>query len=269
MSGNLAFLNWLTALPAVMCFDDAFVAFLFAKHEVRRAVQAEENYKYALPWCVWHAQCCCVEFSTGRSTSTHLPPMFAHPVLHQRSLFLSGSLDGRKTVSGMGVSWAGASISVRRVVTLAMGLWIAYLSYPVVNNILSPSQVLRESALCVYCGDFRREPAEVHIYWSCPSRRRLCCTLLVSRFVPYFLLSTDQRICSSLSPMRRAGDEHKLRSLPHCELLRRIRFHHQSQTRGASHVFLRLLFCKFPEFDAALVSVQSNACTNPICCSNI
>jgi hypothetical protein len=45
MSGNLAFLNWLTALPAVMCFDDAFVAFLFDKREVRRAVQAEESYQ--------------------------------------------------------------------------------------------------------------------------------------------------------------------------------------------------------------------------------
>jgi hypothetical protein len=42
----------------------------------------------------------------------------------------------------MGVSWTGVSITVRRIVTLAMAAWIAYLSYPVVNNILSPSQVL-------------------------------------------------------------------------------------------------------------------------------
>lgn len=36
--------------------------------------------------------------------------------------------------------WAQATILVRRAVTLAVGLWIAYLSYPVVNNILSPNQ---------------------------------------------------------------------------------------------------------------------------------
>jgi len=27
-SGNLSFLNWLTALPAIFCFDDAFFAWV-------------------------------------------------------------------------------------------------------------------------------------------------------------------------------------------------------------------------------------------------
>ena len=44
-SGNLAFLNWLTALPAVMCFDDAAVAFLFDAQDVREAKEAEVKHR--------------------------------------------------------------------------------------------------------------------------------------------------------------------------------------------------------------------------------
>jgi len=46
MSGNLAFLNWLTALPAVMCFDDAVLRKFFSAREVQRAVNAEIKYRY-------------------------------------------------------------------------------------------------------------------------------------------------------------------------------------------------------------------------------
>ncbi len=45
LSGNLAFLNWLTALPAVMCFDDTALSFLFSQKQVDNAMKAEENYK--------------------------------------------------------------------------------------------------------------------------------------------------------------------------------------------------------------------------------
>lgn len=37
LSGNLSFLNWLTALPALFCLDDAFVAKLFPPHRVTSA----------------------------------------------------------------------------------------------------------------------------------------------------------------------------------------------------------------------------------------
>ena len=46
LSGNLAFLNWLTALPAVMCFDDAFVAPLFDSDEVELARQTDQDYRF-------------------------------------------------------------------------------------------------------------------------------------------------------------------------------------------------------------------------------
>lgn len=48
MSGNLAFLNWLTALPAVMCFDDAVLSVFFSAREVQRAVNAQIKYRYRI-----------------------------------------------------------------------------------------------------------------------------------------------------------------------------------------------------------------------------
>lgn len=33
MSGNLSFLNWLTILPSIACFDDYHLKFLFSKNK--------------------------------------------------------------------------------------------------------------------------------------------------------------------------------------------------------------------------------------------
>jgi hypothetical protein len=43
LSGNLSFLNWLTIVPALACFDDAFWAKLLPKMLVRKAAAAEEG----------------------------------------------------------------------------------------------------------------------------------------------------------------------------------------------------------------------------------
>ena len=53
LSGNLAFLNWLTALPAVMCFDDSAMSFLFFQKQVDNAMQAEVNYRLATYLCIF------------------------------------------------------------------------------------------------------------------------------------------------------------------------------------------------------------------------
>ena len=46
ISGNLSFLNWLTILPSLMCFDDKSLAFLFssssAKDEVIKIQQLQK-----------------------------------------------------------------------------------------------------------------------------------------------------------------------------------------------------------------------------------
>ncbi|CAN0510381.1 unnamed protein product, partial [Discosporangium mesarthrocarpum] len=47
-TGNLSFLNWLTALPAAFCFDDAHLAALFgatARAEAARAARARAGRK--------------------------------------------------------------------------------------------------------------------------------------------------------------------------------------------------------------------------------
>ena len=43
LSGNLSFLNWLTIVPALACFDDGFLAKLLPSSLVRKAAAANEN----------------------------------------------------------------------------------------------------------------------------------------------------------------------------------------------------------------------------------
>ena len=38
ISGNLSFLNWLTILPCLACFDDASLAWMFSKSSLFRRV---------------------------------------------------------------------------------------------------------------------------------------------------------------------------------------------------------------------------------------
>ncbi|MEP6646055.1 MAG: lipase maturation factor family protein [Saprospiraceae bacterium] len=43
LSGNLSFLNWLTIIPALACFDDGFWSKLLPQGLIKRAVLAEQN----------------------------------------------------------------------------------------------------------------------------------------------------------------------------------------------------------------------------------
>lgn len=54
VSGNLSFLNWLTIVPSIACFDDAALGFLFSSKEKGvkgrvREVQAKEAAETAEP----------------------------------------------------------------------------------------------------------------------------------------------------------------------------------------------------------------------------
>ncbi|TGE09680.1 lipase maturation factor family protein [Hymenobacter fodinae] len=49
VSGNLSFLNWLTILPALACFDDGFWARLLPKQLVQRAAAAAEQAEESRP----------------------------------------------------------------------------------------------------------------------------------------------------------------------------------------------------------------------------
>lgn len=49
VSGNLSFLNWLTIIPALACFDDAFWARLLPRRLVYKAKSAAENAEHSKP----------------------------------------------------------------------------------------------------------------------------------------------------------------------------------------------------------------------------
>ncbi|KAK3529223.1 hypothetical protein QTP70_021447 [Hemibagrus guttatus] len=91
ISGNLSFLNWLTIVPSIACFDDAALAFLFwPVQQTKRTLLKLQNEEAA----------------------------------------------GQTATKGM---------LIRRVVNVAFGILIAYLSVPVVINLLSPRQVMNTS----------------------------------------------------------------------------------------------------------------------------
>ncbi|XP_035876996.1 lipase maturation factor 1 isoform X3 [Phyllostomus discolor] len=94
VSGNLSFLNWLTIVPSVACFDDAALGFLFPSGPGGLQDQVLKMQKE--------------EAREARPT-----PMF-----------------GRM---------------VRQAANLALGILVAWLSIPVVLNLLSPKQVMNSS----------------------------------------------------------------------------------------------------------------------------
>jgi len=52
ISGNLSFLNWLTIVPALACFDDGFWAFILPKKLILRSREAETNAEESKPMTV-------------------------------------------------------------------------------------------------------------------------------------------------------------------------------------------------------------------------
>ncbi|XP_026206704.1 lipase maturation factor 1 [Anabas testudineus] len=93
VSGNLSFLNWLTIVPSLACFDDASLGFLFGSGGgAKKAVLEIQS-----------------DDAAGRTP---------------------------KPTKGM---------LIRRVVNISLGVLIAYLSVPVVLNLLSSRQVMNTS----------------------------------------------------------------------------------------------------------------------------
>ena len=46
ISGNLSFLNWLTLIPAFLCFDDKTLSCLFPSTTRQRVIELQEHWKY-------------------------------------------------------------------------------------------------------------------------------------------------------------------------------------------------------------------------------
>lgn len=92
ISGNLSFLNWLTILPSLMCFDDKSLAFLFSASSSKKEVIKIQELN--------------------------------------------------KAGAGPRPTWG---LCVRRVFELMLGAVLAYLSIPVVQNLLSSRQAMNTS----------------------------------------------------------------------------------------------------------------------------
>ncbi|XP_016382891.1 lipase maturation factor 1 [Sinocyclocheilus rhinocerous] len=93
ISGNLSFLNWLTIVPSLACFDDAALVFLF--HRSGRARQT------------------LLQIQTEEASGLKPPP--------------------------------SKGMLIRRVLNASLGILIAYLSVPVVMNLLSSRQMMNTS----------------------------------------------------------------------------------------------------------------------------
>ncbi|XP_030339021.1 lipase maturation factor 1 isoform X2 [Strigops habroptila] len=89
ISGNLSFLNWLTMVPSIACFDDISLGFLFSSRVKERVVQVQSK----------------------EAAREQLP----------------------------------LGCYIRKVVNISFGLLIAYLSIPVVLNLLNSRQVMNTS----------------------------------------------------------------------------------------------------------------------------
>lgn len=91
ISGNLSFLNWLTILPSLACFDDLALSWMFSSHH--------------------------------SGVKARVKRLQIEAKSQKRSL----------------------SSTIRTVFNLSLGLLIAYLSIPVVQNLLSPRQAMNTS----------------------------------------------------------------------------------------------------------------------------
>ncbi|CAJ0915186.1 unnamed protein product [Ranitomeya imitator] len=94
LSGNLSFLNWLTIVPSIACFDDASFSFLFSAKD-------------------------------GSAK-------------HQVSKIQSQTPTGEQPTRSYGSY-------IRQVLDVSLGLLIAYLSVPVVLNLVNSRQVMNAS----------------------------------------------------------------------------------------------------------------------------
>ncbi|XP_067162429.1 lipase maturation factor 1 isoform X3 [Apteryx mantelli] len=94
VSGNLSFLNWLTIVPSIACFDDTSLAFLFSSRQGGVKDQL-------------------AQMQVKRAAGEQLPLRYG--------------------------------CYVRKVVNISFGLLIAYLSVPVILNLLNSRQVMNTS----------------------------------------------------------------------------------------------------------------------------
>jgi len=158
LSGNFAFLNWLTIVPALLCLDDAFLASLnlFNTVDITQALAAETHHQQLL-------------FSPGLFTVVEED---LHQPLPAHRQLLEGASENALMFALMGHLFVKATpaeipppptvsssdhplralfsrvkvlLRLRQLFYFAVAVWLAFKSVPVVKNLLSPHQVMNQT----------------------------------------------------------------------------------------------------------------------------
>jgi hypothetical protein len=134
LSGNLSFLNWLTIVPALACFDDSILRRVLPRFIVRRAEQAGEALASGKP-------------EPGPASSTAAPAQTAGS-LPVPTTTPSGE-GARSSTLDVECSTFNVSVPPRKsameITALAVAALVALLSISPVLNMLSPGQIMNTS----------------------------------------------------------------------------------------------------------------------------
>lgn len=139
LSGNLSFLNWLTILPAIFCFDDLSLKWLFSSQTQKRVMQLQQQDKRGVVRPLGEQQSGTL-FLRLQITFQWPPQMIRH---HSMCLCTLQILLG----CGEAILYSSVSVGyyIRQASNVAVALLLAYLSIPVVQNLLSPRQLMNSS----------------------------------------------------------------------------------------------------------------------------
>ena len=90
VSGNLSFLNWLTILPAILCFDDRSLRWLFSSSTRQRVVELQHYWQHT------HTRPLSEQpLVTSAEIHNLLLPLIARRLLHPSGIFCwTGSTAG-------------------------------------------------------------------------------------------------------------------------------------------------------------------------------
>eukprot|EP01031_Cornospumella_fuschlensis_P028598 gene28598-34523_t len=127
LSGNLAFLNWLTILPAIMCFDDAM---LCSPRKLQEINSIQEQYDAVSPPIF--------PFFSRFSKPTFTNDDNLKKDEYSNVTAASPSSPSRITLKP--TTYSTLYIYLRRVLSLTYLVVVVWGSIPVVNNLLSPTQ---------------------------------------------------------------------------------------------------------------------------------
>lgn len=155
LSGNFAFLNWLTIVPALLCLDDCFLANLgvFGATDVSQAIAVETQHQ---------------QLASSPGLFTVLEDDLQKPLLAHRRLldganenalmfalvghlFVKAAPDELPTPATVSCdqppvfSRAKVLFRARQLFYLVVAVWLGFKSVPVVENLLSSRQVMNRT----------------------------------------------------------------------------------------------------------------------------